>query len=97
MKVDDLVVCLDDDFPVTPHLNEQCPRKGYYYTVRDIIKRGKSIEGIRLEEIVNPVQVYFFRGDLTHMECFFDISRFSKIYDDFDVQKFVEEIFDNKK
>lgn len=95
--IGDLVVCKDSSFPGSSHNNENYPKKHYYYIIRELVKDGNKVIGLRFEEIVNPVQKYIHNGQFVNMECYFDVKRFSKIYMDFEPQKFVNQIFGNKR
>ena len=56
MKIGSFVECIDDRFS-TEQLKKisRTPKKGDYYTVRDIVEYPEySRVGIRLEELSNP-------------------------------------------
>lgn len=75
MKVNDIVECINDNFPPKSfQFINTFPKKGNYYTIREIVEYNSGKMGLLLEEIINPILV-----DLK-VEPTFNISRF-KILD----------------
>ena len=78
MKVNDKVVCLDDNFPmeITSKWFEQLPIKNEIYTIREIRPAGAE-GGILLNELRNkPKYFEVFKG---HLEPAFSPKRFAPL------------------
>jgi hypothetical protein len=75
MKINDIVECVNDNFPPESLLFiNNFPKKKNYYTVREIVEYSSGKIGLLLEEIINPILPNL------DVEPTFNISRF-KILD----------------
>ena len=75
MKVNDIVECVNDNFPPESfQFINNFPKKKSYYTVREIVEYNSGKVGLLLEEITNPILPNL------GVEPTFNISRF-KILD----------------
>ena len=75
MKINDIVECVNDNFPPESFLFiNNFPKKKNYYTVREIVEYSSGKIGLLLEEIINPILPNL------GVEPTFNISRF-KILD----------------
>lgn len=89
MKVGSLVECINDNwvrYEDDKHIS--FPAKGSIYTVRDITVWGKCGVGIRLEEIINPPDLYVEGVG----ECTFDIKKFRELQSPIDISELIEEL-----
>ena len=78
MQVGSFVECIDDRFSAEQLKKiSRIPKKGEYYTVRDIVEYPEySRVGIRLEELSNPP---IEKSDGTLHETTFNIFRFREL------------------
>jgi hypothetical protein len=75
MKINDIVECVNDNFPPESfQFINNFPKKKNYYTVREIVEYSSGKIGLLLEEIINPILPNL------GVEPTFNISRF-KILD----------------
>ena len=75
MKINDIVECVNDNFPPESfQFINNFPKKKNYYTVREIVEYNNGKIGLLLEEITNPILPNL------NVEPTFNISRF-KILD----------------
>jgi hypothetical protein len=87
MKSNDLVECINDAFKIeSSKWIQNFPKKGNYYTIRDVIDHGKQGIGVLLEEISNPILPH------SGIEPTFAIKRFANINTPDYISEFLEEV-----
>ena len=86
MKINDIVVCVNDNFPPESfQFINNFPKKKNYYTVREIVEYNNGKIGLLLEEITNPILPNL------NVEPTFNISRFKILDIPGYITEFIEE------
>ena len=86
MKINDIVECINDNFPLESFLFiNTFPKKKSYYTIREIVEYDSGKIGLLLEEITNPLLPNL------KVEPTFNISRFKILDIPGYITEFIEE------
>ena len=85
MKVNDIVECVNENFPPESfQFINNFPKKKNYYTVREIVEYNNGKIGLLLEEITNPILPNL------NVEPTFNISRFKIL----DIPEYITELIE---
>jgi hypothetical protein len=87
MKINDIVECINDNFPPKSfqYINN-FPKKRNYYTIRNIIEYNNGKVGLLLEELTNPILPNL------NIEPTFNIKRFKILDIPESITKLIEEV-----